>query len=164
MPAPVSVNRRVPQRISVGVMAVMVARSALVVVAVQIRTWQPGVRVVSQLVMASGRGGDEDRGQVRIYGVPVPAQSSHAAGYPIMCRAKEGLRVTGSGHIRAAADLAQIHRASLPPRSHFARTTGLDTSRCSDATGVGSDPVKPLPDVWSARARSTQRRSPEGVA
>lgn len=51
-----------------------------------------------------------------------------------------------------------------PPRSHFASTTGLDTSRCSDATGVGSDPVKPLPGVWSARACSAQRRSPEGVA
>ena len=72
--------------------------------------------------------------------------------------------MTGSGHIRAVADLAQIHRASRPPRSHFARTTGLDTSRCSDATGVGSDPVKPLPGVWSARACSAQRRSPEGVA
>ena len=72
--------------------------------------------------------------------------------------------MTGSGYKRAVADLAQIHRASLPPRSHFASTAGRDTSRCSEATGVGSDPVKPLPDVGSARARSTQRGRPDGVA
>ena len=48
MPAPVSVNRRVPQRISVGVMAVTGTVSARVVVAVQIRTVVPTVMVVSQ--------------------------------------------------------------------------------------------------------------------